>query len=46
MKEACLKLTGEGLGHALPTALADSSFRYETVVSSDGRYVWTVASAF
>ena len=46
MKEAHLKLTGEGLGHALPTVLDETAYNYETVVAPDGRYVWTVAYAF
>lgn len=42
MKEARLKLTGEGLGHALAEVLADSSFHYETVVSVDRKYVYSL----
>lgn len=43
MKEARLKLSGEGIGHAMQTVLDDTTVGYETVVSADGRYVYSVA---
>lgn len=42
MKEARLKLTGEGIGHALKDVLDDASFHYETVVSADRKYVYSL----
>ena len=43
MKEARLKLSGEGIGHTMQTVLDDTTVGYETVVSADGRYVYSVA---
>lgn len=45
MKEARLKLTGEGIGHDMATVLDDTSFHYETVVSADGRYVYSLCES-
>jgi len=42
MKEACLKLSGEGLRDHLKTVLDCSEHNFETGVSADGRYVWSV----
>lgn len=44
MKEARLKLSGEGIGHGMATVLDDPAVDYETVVSVDSRYVYSVAS--
>lgn len=42
MKEACLKLTGEGLRDRLATVLDDPLFVCETVVSANGKYVYSL----
>lgn len=42
MKEAVLKLTGEGIRNNLKDVLKDSSSEFTTVVSPDERYVYTV----
>ena len=44
MKEARLKLSGEGIGHNMATVLNDATVGFETVVSADRRYVYSVAS--
>lgn len=43
MKEARLKLSGEGIGNAMATVLDDPTAGYETFVAPDGRYVYSVA---
>ena len=42
MKEALLKLTGEGINNHLKGVLDRSDVIFETTVSSDARYVYTV----
>lgn len=45
MKEALLKLTGEGIRNDLKNLLAEhTDTRFHTIVSPDNRYVYTVAS--
>ena len=45
MKEALLKLTGEGIRNDLKNLLAEhTDVRLHTIVSPDNRYVYTVAS--
>lgn len=43
MKEASLKLTGEGLRDQMSTVLERPGIEFETQVSADGRYVFSVA---
>lgn len=43
MKEALLKLTGEGISSDMKTALTDAgSYHFETVIEQEKRYIYTV----
>jgi len=43
MKEALLKLTGEGISSDMKTALTDAgNYHFETVIEQEKRYVYTV----
>ena len=44
MKEARLKLTGEGLTSQLKNVLEGPGYSYETHVSNDRKYVWSVVA--
>lgn len=45
MKEACLKLTGEGLRDRMATVLDTPSCIFETVVSANGKYVYSLCKS-
>lgn len=42
MKEARMKLTGEGISNHIKEVLDDQSFSFETVVSENAKYVYTL----
>lgn len=42
MKEARMKLTGEGISNHIKEVLDDASFSFETVVSDNSKYVYTL----
>ena len=43
MKEALLKLTGEGISSDMKTALTDAgNYHFETVIEQEKRYIYTV----